>query len=382
MLFDPNRGLLVPPDLDDRTWADLVSDTVALIPQYAPKWTNQGPSDVGITLIELFAWLVEGLTYRLNQVPDKNYAAFLNLLGITLNPPNPARSFLTFAATPAVVVVPQGSLAQTAATETEAPIIFETDQSVTILPINMEASLLIGKAGLNVYSNVSDDFVVPPAPGTSINIPASQAVQLCLGFDSASTQTLNLILRMFTPLAAGAATVTWLYSQAGVEPSSWTALSVPANADGTVGLTQDGTVQLNVPADWASEAPPSWTTVVPSSTNDIVTSAYYWVGLRIANLSATENLTLGLSWILFNSVSSYSALTITAPEALGSGDGTSFQVFPLANGPLFATPRFGHTLRATRRPGQRCDVDAGRRLSRRSRSVLSGLPGAVADHVR
>ena len=338
MLYDPNRGLLVPPDLDDRTWADLVSDAVALIPQYAPQWTNQSPSDVGITLVELFAWLVEGLTYRLNLVPNKNYVAFLNMLGITRVPPDPARSFLTFAATPAAVVVPKGSLAQTAATETQAPIIFETDQDVNILPINLETMLEIGKVVTNEYSNVSSSFTVPPAPGATINVAPSQSVQLCLGFDNPSTATLNLILRLFAPLTAGEATVTWHYSQAGVEPSSWTALSVPASADATVGLTQDGIVQLNVPADWAAEAPTSWTTVSAASSSDVVNTAYYWAGLRIANLSATAPLALGVSWILFNAVSSYSALTITAPEALGNGTGMPFQVFPLANGPLFATP--------------------------------------------
>jgi predicted phage baseplate assembly protein len=336
MLFDPNRGRLVAPDLDDRTWSDLVSDAVALIPQYAPQWTNQSPSDVGITLVELFAWLVEGLTYRLNRVPDKNYIAFLNLLGITRVPPNPARSFVTFAATPAAVVIPKGSQAQTAATETQAPIIFETDQDVTVLPINLEASLLIPKSG--EYSNVAGEFTVPPAPGLTIAVPASQAVQLCLGFDNPSTATVNLILRMFEPLAAGAATVTWLYSTGTNQPSSWATLSVPVAADATDGLTQDGTVQLNVPADWASQAPPNWSSVSPATTGDLVTSAYYWIGLRITNLSATQALALGVSWILFNAVSSYSALTIPAPESLGNGDGTAFQVFPLANGPLFATP--------------------------------------------
>ncbi len=338
MLFDPNRGRLVPPDLDDRTWADLVSDVAALIPQYAPQWTNLAPSDVGMTLVELFAWLVEGLTYRLNQVPDKNYVAFLSLLGVTRNPPVPARSFLTFAATPAATVVPKGSQAQTAATETVAPIIFETDTDATILPINLEAALLIQKVFANKYSNVSNSFTVPPAPGATINIAAGQSAQICLGFDNASAQTINLLLRMFAPLSAGpgVATVTWLYSTGTADPSSWTALAVPVAQDGTAGLTQDGAVQLNVPGDWASQAPPSWSTP-PASTNDTVNSAYYWIGLRIANLGA-GTLALGLSWILFNSVSSYSALTIAAPEALGSGDGTAFQVFPLANGPLFATP--------------------------------------------
>ena len=339
MLYDPNRGLLVPPNLDDRTWADLVSDVVALIPQYAPKWTNQSPSDVGITLVELFAWLVEGLTYRLNQVPNKNYVAFLNMLGIERLPPDPARAFLSFSAQPGTVVVPQGTQAQTAASETQAPIIFETDSAVTVLPINLESALLIAKVVLNKYSNVSSSFTVPPAPGSTINVSPSQSVQLCLGFDNPSAATINLMMRFFAPiLNPSETTVTWLYSQAGVEPGSWTSLTIPTGDDGTNGLTQDGTVSLTVPGDWASEAPPSWTTVVPASTNDVVTSAYYWLGLRIANLSATTPLAIGLSWVLFNAVSSYSALTITAPEQLGNGTGLPFQIFSLANGPLFQIP--------------------------------------------
>ncbi len=108
MLYDPNRGLLVPPNLDDRTWSDLVSDVVALIPQYAPQWTNQSPSDVGITLVELFAWLVEGLTYRLNQVPNKNYVAFLNMLGIERLPPDPARAVSELCRDAGAVIVAPG----------------------------------------------------------------------------------------------------------------------------------------------------------------------------------------------------------------------------------------------------------------------------------
>ena len=338
MLFDPNRGRLPPPNLDDRTWSDLIGDAIALIPQYAPQWTNQGPSDIGITLIELFAYLVEGLTYRLNQVPDKNYIAFLNLLGITRVPPDPARAFLTFAATTAPVLVAKGSQAQTAATETLAPIVFETDQDLTVLPVNLESSLLINKSAGNTYSNVSGEFTVPPATGATLNIPASQSIQLCLGFDQASTAPLNLLTRLFQPLVSGTATVTWLYSTTTVQPALWTALPALGPTDGTAGLTQDGVVQLTIPPDWTSQAPPTWAGLPPTTPGDLVNSAYFWIGLRIANLSATEPIALGVSWILFNAVSSYSALTIAAPETLGTGDGSSFQVFPLANGPLFATP--------------------------------------------
>jgi hypothetical protein len=90
----------------------------------------------------------------------------------------------------------------------------------------------------------------------TVNIPPSQAVQLCLGFDNPSTQPVNLMLRMFAPLSTGQATVSWHYSQTSVEPSSWTALAVPVGNDGTAGLTQDGTVELSVPADWASQRRP------------------------------------------------------------------------------------------------------------------------------
>src|SRR2546421_11928753 len=117
--FTSIRGRIQAPDLDDRTWQDFVDEARALIPKYAPQWTDHNPSDLGITLIELFAFLVEGLTYRLNQVPEKNYLAFLNLLGITRDPPTPARVYLTFVANPPMPpVVPKGSRAQTASSET------------------------------------------------------------------------------------------------------------------------------------------------------------------------------------------------------------------------------------------------------------------------
>jgi hypothetical protein len=68
------------PNLDDRTYADLVDEARALIPTHAPEWTNHNPSDPGITLIELFAYLSEMMIYRLNRVTDRNMLAFLKLL--------------------------------------------------------------------------------------------------------------------------------------------------------------------------------------------------------------------------------------------------------------------------------------------------------------
>jgi hypothetical protein len=78
------------PNLDDRRYADLVEEARSLIPSYAPEWTNHNPSDPGITLVELFAYLTEMLVYRVNLVTDENVRAFVKLIA-GKEKANPAR---------------------------------------------------------------------------------------------------------------------------------------------------------------------------------------------------------------------------------------------------------------------------------------------------
>lgn len=68
------------PPLDDRRYDDLVEEMRALIPRFAPKWTDHNASDPGIMLVELFAWLTEAIIYRLNRVPVPSELRFLELL--------------------------------------------------------------------------------------------------------------------------------------------------------------------------------------------------------------------------------------------------------------------------------------------------------------
>lgn len=135
---------LPTPNLDDlRFQRDLVDEARRRIIRYCPEWTDYNLSDPGITLIELFAWMTELLTYRLNRVPDKNYIKFLELLGLQLQPASSARVELTFRlSTPfpisaedtTVAVVPQGVEVATRATDEEREIIFTTDSRLAILP--------------------------------------------------------------------------------------------------------------------------------------------------------------------------------------------------------------------------------------------------------
>lgn len=68
------------PTLDDRTFADFASNARALIPSLAPGWTDHNPTDPGITLLELFAWLADIVMYRIDRIPDRSYRTFLRLL--------------------------------------------------------------------------------------------------------------------------------------------------------------------------------------------------------------------------------------------------------------------------------------------------------------
>jgi hypothetical protein len=75
------------PDLDNRTYAELLEDARSLIPNLDLAWTDHNPTDPGIVLTELLAWLTEMVIYRVNRVPQANYVTFLKLLnGTEWNP--------------------------------------------------------------------------------------------------------------------------------------------------------------------------------------------------------------------------------------------------------------------------------------------------------
>ncbi|NJM40369.1 MAG: hypothetical protein HC853_06185 [Anaerolineae bacterium] len=68
------------PNLDDRSYAELTAEAQALIPSVYPGWTNHNPSDPGVVLIELLAWLTEMLMFQVNEIPEANTEKFLKLL--------------------------------------------------------------------------------------------------------------------------------------------------------------------------------------------------------------------------------------------------------------------------------------------------------------
>ena len=179
------------PNLDDRRWTDLVEEGRALIPFYAPDWTDHNIHDPGIMLIELFAWLAEMDLFEVNQITDAFRRKFLALAGIEPEPIRAAETLLQLelAPSPPPPTPPPPPLILAEGTEFEGrdafdtPVRFRSKHELTVAP---------GKiAALFSYDGVSfkdltaawkrDEQIFPfgpdPEPGSMFYI----------GFDTAET---------------------------------------------------------------------------------------------------------------------------------------------------------------------------------------------------
>src|SRR5947209_19760278 len=125
---------LPPIQLDDRTFEQIAAELRRRIPAYTPEWTDHNDSDPGITLLQLFAWLGEMIIWRLNQVPQKNYYAFLRLVGMDLRPPAPATTELTFTLSSKhlglTAHIPAGTRVRSGGGAGGRPVVFETDDDI------------------------------------------------------------------------------------------------------------------------------------------------------------------------------------------------------------------------------------------------------------
>jgi hypothetical protein len=103
---------LQSPQLDDRSFAQLVSEARGRIAARCPEWTDLSAHDPGMVLLEAFAFLTETMLYRFNQLPEKVYVELLRLIGVRQQSPAAARVSLKFSIPqprPATVVIPRGT---------------------------------------------------------------------------------------------------------------------------------------------------------------------------------------------------------------------------------------------------------------------------------
>lgn len=330
------NGILKPPNLDDRTWQDLVDETIALIPQYNPQWRDHSHSDLGITLIELFAWMTEQIIYRLNRVPEKNYVEFLNFVGITREPPTPARAEITCRlAVDTPVIIPKGTQFATTATGSEAGVIFETRQDFDVT--NLKACLLLREDDQDPQCPlVYQDFSTVLLPGfeeehreMEIKIPSNSKRMLVFGVSNTTLRPFLVYFKISerrTPLE----TFAWKYSADG--QNNWTDF----NPQPDYAFHRSDSLQFQMKTvQWQAQSPGDWNACPEAGENEI-TDSLYWIGVEIENGNDAD-LIINIKRIAANIVPAANALTVR-DEILGSSNGNPFQIYKVRNIPIYKDP--------------------------------------------
>lgn len=84
------------PKIDLRDFQSLLEEKRSIVPLYTPEWDATDDRDTGVALLKIFTHMQEEIINRLNRVPEKNFTAFLEMIGLKLMPAQPAKAPVTF----------------------------------------------------------------------------------------------------------------------------------------------------------------------------------------------------------------------------------------------------------------------------------------------
>lgn len=139
------------PKIDPRSPQQIVERVSALAEQHS-GWRPRadGAPDGGTALIRIFARMAELLIERVNRAPEKNFLAFLDLIGTQVTPPQPARAPLTFTlaagATSDALVPAFTQVAAAPLPGDPGPVVFETEEELVVTRSEL-AALFVREPG-------------------------------------------------------------------------------------------------------------------------------------------------------------------------------------------------------------------------------------------
>ena len=147
----------LPPKIDQRTYEEIVGQTKKLAKELS-GWepASDGKKDAGEALIRIFARMVKLVSDRLNQVPEKNFLAFLDLIGGELKPPQPAKVPLTFylakGSSEDALVPAHTQVSAPPTEESDEEIVFETDRELVVTSAQLKA-VYVREPSRDMYSD-------------------------------------------------------------------------------------------------------------------------------------------------------------------------------------------------------------------------------------
>ncbi len=163
---------LPPPEIDTRTWRELMDEALRRNAVHTPEWTNQSDADPGITLLQLFAFMSESIIYRTNNIPNRNRRAFLRLLGLNLRPAGVACGLVSFARGAGPV---EAATLASGAELTAGKVPYRTSNGLDVLPVEsavFRKRPLTGPAAEDAraaYGALYASFTEPVTDETALN---------------------------------------------------------------------------------------------------------------------------------------------------------------------------------------------------------------------
>jgi hypothetical protein len=137
-------GINIPIDYTSRDYQSILSDLLTLVPTFTPEWSASSPSDFGVLLLELWAYIGDIDNYYIDRIANESFlttaqqrSSVLNIAAlIDYSPADAASStaYMTLTVLPntAEFVLPIYSQFASPATTTTPSIVFETLEPYTI----------------------------------------------------------------------------------------------------------------------------------------------------------------------------------------------------------------------------------------------------------
>ena len=320
------------PNLDDRSFEQLVEEARRLIPVYSPEWTDHNVHDPGITFIELFAWLAEMQLYSLNRIGDRNYLKFLKLLGIKPLPASPAKVDVTFTSKN-IITVEKLTKVVAEDIQTEETITFETDEEIDVLPM----TLMTLKGVVSFFNYKFAEVTEFNEPNKSFYYPFGERAEtgsaLYLGFDfekaSIVGREVKLSLCLYEedlpPKGQHGNEILRVYPSAEVSWEYWTGdkwapleLTLPVD-EMVKTLSQSGRISFIPASDIEKSKLPS------------VDEELFWIRCRVTKEG--YEIPPRMDRVLLNTVPATEGITI-GEEILGSSSALPHQTFPTKHCPI------------------------------------------------
>jgi len=217
-----NNAVYAAPVIDytSRDYLSVLTDLTNRIPLYLPEWTSQSPNDFGMVLLQMFAYTCDLLGYYLDRLAGEAFiqtatqaSSIINLAAMLDYQPTLSAGAdvtlqisvsTTLPSTLAPLVIPAGTQFSTVGSSTQAAVVFETTEELSIA----------GPYGAS--------------PATTGTVTAVQGVTQANEAVAVATGSVNQTYPLlYSPVSANSFTV---FVDLGLGPQPWTYVASLINA--------------------------------------------------------------------------------------------------------------------------------------------------------